>query len=59
MGDSGRAGTKLLDLLMMVSLPGKERTEPEWRALLAEGGFELRHVHPAGPTSAVNEAWPA
>jgi hypothetical protein len=27
MGDTGAAGAKLLDLLMMVSLPGRERTE--------------------------------
>ena len=33
MGDTSCGGTKLLDLLMMVSLPGRERTEAEWRAL--------------------------
>jgi len=27
MGDAGASGTKLLDMLMMLSLPGKERTE--------------------------------
>jgi len=51
--------SKFLDLLMLVSAGGRERTESEWRALLAEGGFDLRQVHPAGPTSAVIEAWPA
>jgi hypothetical protein len=51
--------SKFLDLLMLVSAGGRERTEPEWRALLAEGGFRLCQVHPAGATSAVIEASPA
>jgi hypothetical protein len=51
--------TKFLDLVMLVSAGGRERTESEWRALLAEGGFHLRQVHPAGPTSSVIEASPA
>jgi len=50
---------KFLDLVMLVSAGGRERTEPEWRALLAEGGFHLCKVHPAGPTAAVIEASPA
>jgi hypothetical protein len=36
--------TKLLDLQMLVMLTGRERTEAEWRALLAAGGFTLRRV---------------
>jgi hypothetical protein len=51
--------SKFLDLVMLVSAGGRERTESEWRALLAEGGFALCRVHPAGPTSAVIEASPA
>ena len=51
--------SKFLDLLMLVSAGGRERTESEWRALLAEGGFHPCQVHPAGPTSAVIEASPA
>ena len=51
--------SKFLDLVMLVSAGGRERTESEWRALLAEGGFHLCQVHPAGPTSAVIEASPA
>jgi len=35
LGDTTCSDTKLLDMLMMVSLPGKERTEAEWRALYA------------------------
>jgi hypothetical protein len=33
-------GAKWLDLLMLV-LGGRERTEPEWRALLGDTGFEI------------------
>ena len=38
MGDTGASPTKLLDILMMVTLPGKERTEAEWRELYAAAG---------------------
>ena len=33
-------GAKWLDLLMLVLAGGRERTEPEWHALLVAGGFE-------------------
>jgi SAM-dependent methyltransferase len=33
-------GTKWLDLLMLALLGGKERSEQQWRELLAAGGFE-------------------
>jgi hypothetical protein len=33
-------GAKWLDLLMLVIAGGRERTEPEWRALLEGSGFE-------------------
>jgi hypothetical protein len=33
-------GAKWLDLLMLVLAAGRERTEPEWRALLEGAGFE-------------------
>jgi DNA-binding Lrp family transcriptional regulator len=33
-------GAKWLDLLMLVLFAGRERNEPQWRALLAAGGFE-------------------
>ena len=39
---------KLLDLHMLVLLGGKERTEPEWRALLARERFELLQITPNG-----------
>jgi hypothetical protein len=51
--------SKFLDLVMLVSAGGYERTEQEWRILLADGGFRLRQVHPAGPASSVIEAVPA
>jgi hypothetical protein len=38
---------KRLDLMMLGMLTGKERSEREFRGLLAEGGFELRSVTPA------------
>ena len=34
MGDTGASGTTLLDMLMMLSLPGKERTKVEWQGPL-------------------------
>ena len=33
-------GGKWLDLLMLVLVGGRERTEPEWRSLLEGGGFD-------------------
>jgi hypothetical protein len=33
-------GAKWLDLLMLALFAGRERDEQQWRALLAEGGFE-------------------
>jgi hypothetical protein len=41
LGDTGCSGTKFLDMLMMVSLPSKERTEAEWRALYGEAGLRV------------------
>lgn len=34
---------------MLVMLGGRERTEAEWRVLLAQSGFTLDHVVPGGP----------
>ena len=44
MGDTGASGTKLLDMLMMLSLPGKERTEAEWHALYAAAGLRVASI---------------
>jgi hypothetical protein len=51
MGDTGASGTKFLDMLMMLSLPGRERTEAEWRALYAEAGLEMAEIVPINPRS--------
>jgi O-methyltransferase len=37
---------KLFDLLMLVQVGGRERTEAEFQALLASAGFELKAVTP-------------
>jgi hypothetical protein len=56
-GDEPSYG-KLLDLIMLVVLGGKERTRSEWPALLREGGFELVDITP-GPLTSLIEAAPA
>jgi hypothetical protein len=45
--DEPGAGTALnaIDLLMLVMLEGYERTADQYRALLAEAGFEVRAIH--------------
>jgi hypothetical protein len=48
----------LTDLHMLVELGGRERTEPEWRALLERNGFRLARILPLEPWS-VLEAVPA
>ena len=40
-------GSKWLDVLMLAVLSGKERTEAQWRELLAAGGFEPVRFHEA------------
>jgi hypothetical protein len=36
---------KMIDLTMLGMLPGRERTEPQWRALLESCGFRDVEVH--------------
>ena len=50
--------TAMSDLNMLRGPGGTERTEPEYRALLSEGGFNTRRVLPAGRFSVI-EAAPA
>ncbi|MFC0112388.1 methyltransferase [Kibdelosporangium aridum] len=46
--------SKLLDLVMLAMLTGRERSESEWRELLAKGGFALdRIVNGSGAMSAI------
>jgi len=46
--DNEPAGAKWLDLLMLVIAAGRERTEVEWRALLAAAGWQPVQFHEAG-----------
>ena len=49
---------KLLDLEMLVCFGGRERTEDEYRDLLAESGFEISRVIPTAMPSSVILARP-
>ena len=40
-------GSKWLDVLMLALMGGKERSETQWRDLLAAGGFEPERFHEA------------
>ena len=51
--------TKLLDLTMLVIPGGKERTEVEYRDLLAAAGFRLARIVPTPSEVSVIEAVPA
>jgi len=51
MGDTSCSGAKLLDMLMMVSLPGRERTEAEWRSLYERAGLAITSIVPVNPRS--------
>lgn len=57
-GGTGAVVPKLLDLHMLVLLGGRERTEDEWRALLAAGGFALERVHTDGPAPMIEAVVP-
>jgi hypothetical protein len=50
---------KFLDLMMLVALGGQERTEDEWRTLLAAADLELTGITRATPSRHVIEAVPA
>jgi hypothetical protein len=49
---------KVLDINMLVGPGGQERTEAEWRALLAEAGFRLAQIVPMTTGRNVIEAVP-
>lgn len=38
--------TKMIDIVMLAMLGGRERTAVEWRKLLADGGFTLDRIVP-------------
>jgi hypothetical protein len=49
----------MADLLMMIHLAGRERTEREFRALLDASGFRLERIVPTGTQLSVIEAAPS
>lgn len=49
---------KLLDLAMLVNFGGRERTEVEYKDLLAAAGFRLTKIVPTGTPSSLIEAVP-
>jgi hypothetical protein len=54
--DSGPHPSKLLDLLMLMFPGGRERTESEWRELLAKAGFTLTRIVSTKAPDSVLEA---
>ena len=46
MGEVGGTPAKLLDIDMMVFIPGKERTEAQWRSLYERAGFSIASITP-------------
>ncbi len=52
------AQTKFADLLMLVSVDGRERTEREWRTLLTAGGFRFDRATRVTARSHVIEGLP-
>jgi hypothetical protein len=46
MGDTSGTAAKLLDLDMMVFIPGKERTEKQWEMLFEAAGFTIASITP-------------
>ena len=49
---------KVIDLIMLTLVGGKERTRPEWESLLRAGGFELADLTTT-PAASLIEAIPA
>jgi hypothetical protein len=53
---NGPSHGKFIDLIMLVMMTGRERTEPEFRRLLAASGFDLSRVVPTPSPMSVIEA---
>ena len=49
---------KFYDLTMMLILGGRERTEPEWKALLSAAGFRIVHIIPTACPLSIIESTP-
>ena len=55
--DNGAPYTRVMDLVMLLNTPGgRERTEPEYRALLQKTGFRLARVIPTKADNSILEA---
>jgi len=54
-GDTAHPG-KLFDMVMLVLLGGRERTESEYASLLSKSGFRLTRVVPTSSASSIAEA---
>jgi len=50
---------KMLDMTMLATTAGQERTEHEYRVLLQEGGFKVGRVIPTNSSVSIVEAIPA
>jgi hypothetical protein len=46
MGDTGAAPAKLLDILMLLAIGGKERTKKQWEDLYGAAGFRIKSITP-------------
>jgi len=55
LGDTPHPG-KMLDITMLVSMGGQERTEVEYGTLLSKSGFRLTRVVSTSSASSVLEA---
>jgi hypothetical protein len=54
-GDTPHPG-KMLDMSMLVSMGGQERTEAEYGLLLSKAGFRLTRVVPTNSAASIVEA---
>ena len=55
LGDTPHPG-KMLDMTMLVSTGGQERTEVEYGSLLAKAGFRLTRVVPTSSAASIVES---
>jgi hypothetical protein len=46
MGNTANTSAKLLDILMLTIITGRERTEAQWNDLYRAAGFEIRNITP-------------
>jgi hypothetical protein len=46
MGDTGAAAGKILDIMVMLAIGGRERTRDQWEALYGAAGFRVSRITP-------------